>query len=341
MKKIALIEDRYKRQNNFLTKNNINLDDYKNILDNFIHHKAADILGQIYDDNFNFEKYDIIICHESVENKTVILSNLQKYCKEHNKTLVLLSGGISVNYYDNSEYELLQLNSETFYSQNLKLFLEAVKNEDEDILMLCYGKNWNLNIVSNILEKTNYIIGQVDDNKIIYKAFTDFVDIEKLSKLEYSFYKIEVQHKSNTTIDEIIKFRDSLLEYFTVSNSNENQSSQKKNIAIHYDNIIDIAFDDDIKFNSDDNIDKYISSNIIKEELQKKEFNTIFIKDNLSSNYLELYGLRVAYHIRLSNELGNKRFVPIVIISDFDESTLNRFSKEANILCNHSAPSKS
>ena len=330
MKKIALIEDRYKRQNDFLTQNNINLDDYKNILDNFIHHKAADILDQIFHDNFSFEKYDIIICHKSVENNTVVLSNLQKYCRKHDKTLVLFSGGISVNYYDNSEYELLELNSQALYSSNLKLFLEAVKNEDEDILMLCYGKNWKLNIVSNILEKTNYLIGQVDDNKILYKQFADFVDIEKLSKLEYNFYNIA--HKNETTIDEITKFRDSLLEYFTVSNSNEDQTSQKKNISIHYDNIIDIAFDDDIKFNGDDNIDKYISSYIIKEELQEKEFDRIFIKDNLSSNYLELYGLRVAYHIRLSNELGNKRFIPIVIISDFDEATLNRFAHEANIL---------
>jgi hypothetical protein len=53
-------------------------------------------------------------------------------------------------------------------------------------------------------------------------------------------------------------------------------------------------------------------------DLKEKDFEVLFIKDNLSSNYLELLGLRVAYHIRLSSELGNKRFVPIIIISDFD-----------------------
>jgi len=80
-----------------------------------------------------------------------------------------------------------------------------------------------------------------------------------------------------------------------------------------------------------DDLDTYISKILIN-ELSLKEFDTIFIKDNLSSNYLELYGLRVAYHIRLSSELANKRFAPIVIISDFDEATLNRFTHEANIL---------
>ncbi|MEA2050654.1 MAG: hypothetical protein U9O56_07985 [Campylobacterota bacterium] len=44
MKKIALIEDRDKRQKDFLTQHDINLDKYEDILDNFIHHKADDIL---------------------------------------------------------------------------------------------------------------------------------------------------------------------------------------------------------------------------------------------------------------------------------------------------------
>ena len=107
-----------------------------------------------------------------------------------------------------------------------------------------------------------------------------------------------------------------------------------QSVIIHHDNVCDLQiFNKHIKFiQSSEDIDTYISDNIINKELQSKEFDTIFIKDNLSSNYLELYGLRVAYHIRLSTELENKRFSPIVIISDFDEITLNRFTKEANIL---------
>ena len=330
MKKIAIIEDRYKRQNDFLTQNNIDLEQYEDVLDNYIQNKADDILEQISQNNFSFENYEIIICHKSVKNNTVVLNNLQNYCKKHHKTLVLFSGGISVNYYDNIDYEILELNSKTFYSQNLKLFLDAVKNDEENILMLCYGKKWELNVVSNILEKTNYIIEQVEEDKIFYEEFTNFVDIEKLSKVGHDFYNLRVQN-NRITIDEIKQFKSSLLSYYTSFSSDKSQNYQKKNIVIHYDNVIDIEFDYDIKFNSDDDIDIYISSYIIN-ELKNKEFDKIFIKDNLSTNYLELYGLRLAYHIRLSNELGNKRFTPIVIISDFDEATLNRFSNESNIL---------
>ena len=60
-------------------------------------------------------------------------------------------------------------------------------------------------------------------------------------------------------------------------------------------------------------IDEYISKEILT-ILKEKTIDKIFIKDNLSANYLELYGLRVAYHIRLSIELNEKRFVPIIIL---------------------------
>ena len=55
----------------------------------------------------------------------------------------------------------------------------------------------------------------------------------------------------------------------------------------------------------------------------------IFIKDNLSSNYLELYGLKLAYHIRFEKTL---KHLPIVILSDIDGFTLNRLEPMAKIL---------
>ncbi len=82
--------------------------------------------------------------------------------------------------------------------------------------------------------------------------------------------------------------------------------------------------------NSD--LDTYISENFIPKLLQK-EFNILFIKDNLSGNYLELYGILLAYHIRLSDKLGKKiQRVPIIILSDIDGYILNRIDPMANIL---------
>nr|MBL0721252.1 hypothetical protein [Sulfurovaceae bacterium] len=54
--------------------------------------------------------------------------------------------------------------------------------------------------------------------------------------------------------------------------------------------------------------------------------------DNLSTNYLELHGLRVAYHIRLSEELGDKRYIPIVILSDVDSYILNKIEPMSRII---------
>jgi len=326
MKKIALIEDRYKRQEHFLEKNSINLDDFADILENFTEEKADNLLEYIGKNSFNLKEFDYIVCHKSVENNTVILGNLKEYCKKHQRTLVLFSGGISVNYYDNSEFELLELNSKTFYSQNLVLFLEAVSTENEDIMMLCYGELWRQNIVANVLENTNYLMEQVEENIVFDDDFA-FIDIEKLSKIDYSFYNPKFDN-NQTTKNEIEKLRDSLISYF---NKSEISIQPIRTLKIHSNNVIDVEFDHEIIFESTDDLDTYISKILIN-ELSLKEFDTIFIKDNLSSNYLELYGLRVAYHIRLSSELANKRFAPIVIISDFDEATLNRFTHEANIL---------
>lgn len=82
---------------------------------------------------------------------------------------------------------------------------------------------------------------------------------------------------------------------------------------------------------SGNDIDTYISDIIIK-ELKKNDFNIVYIKDSLSSNYLDFYGLRVAYHIRLSQELGVKRYVPIVILTDLDSYILNKIEPMAKIL---------
>lgn len=81
--------------------------------------------------------------------------------------------------------------------------------------------------------------------------------------------------------------------------------------------------------NSD--LDTYISQKFIPKIIEK-DFNIVFIKDNLSDNYLELYGITLAYHIRLSSELKAKRFIPIVIISDVDGYILNKLTPMANIL---------
>ncbi len=78
-------------------------------------------------------------------------------------------------------------------------------------------------------------------------------------------------------------------------------------------------------------LDEYISKSIIG-RIKDKKYDLIYIKDNLSANYLELYGLTVAYHIRLTQELKDTRFIPIVILSDIDGFTLNKLEPISKIL---------
>ena len=127
MKKILLIEDRKERQQLFMDATNIDLNEYSNILDNAVDKKYDDIFCKLTDGSFDFENYSIIISHKSAFDKdnSVILEKLKRYCETHKKPLVFFSGGIDENYYNKSEYELVLINSKTFYSQNIKLFLEA------------------------------------------------------------------------------------------------------------------------------------------------------------------------------------------------------------------------
>lgn len=75
---------------------------------------------------------------------------------------------------------------------------------------------------------------------------------------------------------------------------------------------------------------KFISIEATLEEIIKRDFDIVYIKDSLSNNYMEFLGILLTYHIRLSN--FDKRFVPIVIISDLDTLTLNKLNSLNNIL---------
>ena len=217
MKKILLVEDRAKRQQLFMNDTQIDLTRYCDILDNYIEDKYNQCLNELLLNNFNLNQYDIIISHKSAfgEDNNKILHLLKEHCKEHKKSLILFSGGISANYYNNEIYEVLELNSKTFYSENLKLFLESVEKEDENILMLCYGNRWKLNIILNILEKLNLFIEKNQDLKDIqYSELSIDVDIDKLNKIDYKFYEMIIEN-GWVYLMSIIQLRDSIFNYIS------------------------------------------------------------------------------------------------------------------------------
>ena len=153
MKKVLLIEDRYKRQRLFSQQTGIELEKYSDILDNCIEDKYNAFLNEMLIGDFDLSPYDIIITHKSAfgDDNDNVLKKLQEHCKKHSKPLVLFSGGIVGNYYNSEVYEVMELNSKTFYSQNLILFLDAIKEQNENLLMLSYGRQWKLNIILNVI----------------------------------------------------------------------------------------------------------------------------------------------------------------------------------------------
>ena len=203
MKKVLLIEDRYKRQQLFRKQTGIKLEKYSDILDNCIEDKYNAFLNEILLSEFDLTSYDIIITHKSAfgEDNDVILKTLTEHCKKYTKPLVLFSGGIVGNYYNREVYEVLELNSKTFYSQNLTLFLDAIKEENENLLMLPYGRQWQLNIILNVIESLNLYI----DTKDV--ELRKYVDIGSLEPIKMVNSTIDL----NDDMDKIKDFRDYLL----------------------------------------------------------------------------------------------------------------------------------
>ena len=78
-----------------------------------------------------------------------------------------------------------------------------------------------------------------------------------------------------------------------------------------------------------DNIDLDIID-FLDTQIFIKEFDVVVIKDSLSNNYLEFYGLLLAHHIRLSDNKKVK-YLPIVIISDLNMYQLSKLTSLSNI----------
>ena len=227
---ILLIEDRAKRQKLFMEDTNVNLEIYSDILENCIDEKYDKFLQGVLHDDFDFTPYDVIITHKSAYDKDniKILDILKNHCKTHKKSLVLFSGGVDKNYYDNSNYELIITNSKVFYSKNLQLFLESYRQNDHKLLMLIYGERYKLNIALNIFESLSlYIEKNKDQETINYKKLIKAmskskskVDMDLLEDIQFEF-QIEKNKFNKVAFENIVALQKSLEQYIKESIENE------------------------------------------------------------------------------------------------------------------------
>ncbi|HFU74900.1 MAG TPA: hypothetical protein ENK66_01505 [Arcobacter sp.] len=213
MKKILLIEDVISRQKSFMDEREFSLEEYADILENSISEKYEKIALALKENSFDFDQYSMIMAHKSAFENDVglIIEKLKAYCKKENKALVFFSGGVQ-NYYDNSYNDYLELETKYFYSDNLKLFLDAYKEKNANILMLSYGKKWIANSVLNILEKINLFLEGNNDEDVVYDLFKNFTEVDKLKNIEKLFYTMKIED-GWVYRTEIIKLRDDILMY--------------------------------------------------------------------------------------------------------------------------------
>ena len=180
--KILLIEDRAERQRKF-TK--IDFSKY-DMVDNKIGDEYKQIEEEFNKERFELNNYNVIISHRSAfgENNSKVLSKLKEFCKENKKQLILFSGGISVPFYTTTPFESLSINSKELYGSNLELFLEDAKeNKRSNLLLLAYGKNWELNILLNTLEKINIFLVKNSENNFDYDDFQEDTKWEIIEKI--------------------------------------------------------------------------------------------------------------------------------------------------------------
>jgi CheY-like chemotaxis protein len=81
-------------------------------------------------------------------------------------------------------------------------------------------------------------------------------------------------------------------------------------------------------------VDHYITAELEAGDLRDKLLaaDVVFIKIALSENYFEYLGLRLAYHIRLSPSLEDKRYLPIIFVGEESYDFLGRTAELSDIL---------
>ena len=193
MKKILLIEDREERQRLFSYKTKIDFDTYRDVLENKIGQDYQDFYELVKSDKFDFNEYRVVIAHKSAFNGDTqeVLYKIEKGCKENGVDLVLFSGGVTSNYYEESDsFKKLELNSKDLYSVNLELFLENyIENRTVELLILSYGEKWKLNILLNSMEKINNFISSSVDEDIVYDTFVNATNFHLIETLEIEYLK--------------------------------------------------------------------------------------------------------------------------------------------------------
>ena len=183
MKKLLLLEDKPGRQKDALLNNCVTLDRYEgNYLDNMINNEDSNCFDQtieaIENGDFDFSKYHTVAVHGSfTKNHYKVGDRIRNICVNKKINLVYFSGGDD----DSNGEHVISLKDETFYSNNLILFLDQYSKGTSNLGMLKYGKSWDLNRYYDLLKELKKVIddesGYDTDDDIPYLSLGDDLSI--------------------------------------------------------------------------------------------------------------------------------------------------------------------
>ena len=176
--KIAIIEDRIARLEQFT---DFELKQCKSVtiitgleFDNLIGSLKSN-------DTKPLDQYECIASHRSALSNEV-RDTLKEYCRIKRKPLIFFSGGITSSVLKDSDFPFLHINSIEFYSENLKLFIEAFEESNAvNLLVLQFGKKWKLSLFLNLRNniavalnkealKVQFPDAEIDNNELIKRV---------------------------------------------------------------------------------------------------------------------------------------------------------------------------
>ncbi len=199
MQKIIIIDDNTVRQEDEYIGEP--LEDYSDVLYNAIEEKYVDVHKELKQNKVNSLSFEIIIVHESAFDKNEeVFDLLQDYCKEFNKKLIYFSGGIPAVSYG-STTDIIYIPSKILY-KNLVNFLE---DENLNIKILAYGKNWKINVLNSVLKEIKKLYRELALNsKVRTKTFRKKVGFDMLEDMISPLSVIEKDFLELEDIDRII-----------------------------------------------------------------------------------------------------------------------------------------
>lgn len=174
MRRVLLLDKRTSRQKESLEISGVSLTELNGIdgLTNLTGNDSNEFLLKLRNGNSEgLSPYTLFILHESDLTPSE-LKLISEDCSTYGKSLILFSGSIQQNLYNNEGFDNLSINSNSLYSNKLIEFVKGyISGITQHITELIYGANWELNYAliyrQLLVDKDNGddFIGDGIDNK--------------------------------------------------------------------------------------------------------------------------------------------------------------------------------